>query len=65
VCLARLRLADEPPSAPAVMTEVVHIRFGEAGLVVTDLLGNTRTIEGRIESIDFIESTVVVRRKKE
>ena len=64
MCLASVTVAGEPPPAAPIATEVARITPTDGGLLVTDLLGNSQTIEARIESIDFLESTVVVRRSR-
>ena len=64
MCLARVTMAGQRPGGAAVATDVAYIRSTEEGLVVTDLLGRTRTVKARIESIDFIESAVVLRRRR-
>jgi len=64
MCLARVMMAGRRQSGAEVATDVAHIQSTEEGLVVTDLLGRQRTVEAGIESIDFIESTVVLRRRR-
>jgi len=49
----------------ALMTDVALIEPTDEGLIVTNLLGKTRTIAAQIERIDFMESVVWVRPTKE
>jgi predicted RNA-binding protein len=64
VCLARVVVADSSESAVPI-ADVAYIEPTEDGLAVSDLLGNRHIIRGTIASIDFLESTVLVRRKEE
>ena len=65
MCLARVKLLDGEGGEDELMSDVARIEVTANALVVTDLLGGTRTIEGILKSIDFMESTVVVERRKE
>ena len=60
MCLARVKLLDGEGGEDELMSDVARIEVTANALVVTDLLGGTRTIEGILKSIDFMESTVVV-----
>jgi predicted RNA-binding protein len=64
VCLARVVATDPEESTPPI-ADVAYIQPTDGGLLVIDLLGNRHTVRGTIESIDFLESTVLVRRRKE
>jgi predicted RNA-binding protein len=64
MCLARVRFAGEPEGAEPIATDVARVEVTEQVVIVTDLLGETSTIDAAIKSIDFMESTVVVERKE-
>ena len=65
MCLARVRLLDGKGGESEVTSDVARIEPAEGGLLVTDLMGETRTIEGTLKSVDFMESVVVVKRRKD
>ena len=60
MCLARVKLLEAGGGEDEVMSDVARIEATADGLVVTDLMGETRTIAGKLRSIDFMESVVVV-----
>ncbi len=64
MCLARVRFAEDPEGAEPVATDVARVEVTEQGMTVTDLLGKVSTIDAAIKSIDFMESTVVIKRKE-
>ena len=65
MCLARLRLLEGSQREAVQMEDVACVEATKARLVVTGLMGETRTIEGVIKSIDFVESVVIVARGKD
>lgn len=65
MCLAQVRLAEESEGAEPIMSDVARIESTEEGLIVTDLMGESRRVAAKIKAIDFMESTVVVERRKE
>ncbi len=65
MCLARVRFDESPASAEPVMIDVERIEATEQGLVLTGLLGESRTIRGSVKMIDFMESVVWVEKGKD
>ena len=65
MCLAQVKLAEESEGVEPIMTDVAWIEPTEEGLIVTGLLGESRTIAAEIKAIDFMESVVVVERKED
>ena len=65
MCLARVKLVDGQRGETELMGDVARIECTEAGLVVTDLMGEAREIAGTLKSIDFMESVVVVERRED
>ncbi len=65
MCLARVRLVDEDEAVNEVMDDVARIERTDEGILVTGLLGGSQTLRAVIRSIDFIESIVVVEKRKE
>ena len=65
MCLAKVKLAEESEDAELLMTDVARVEPTEEGLLITDLMGESRTVEATIKSIDFIESIVFLQTGKE
>lgn len=65
MCLARVKLLEGRRGESELMGDVARIEPTENGLVVTGLMGETRTIEGTLRSIDFMESVVVVEQRED
>ena len=58
-------MAEEAEGAEPIMSDVAWIESTEEGLIVTGLMGESRRVAAEIKAIDFMESTVVVERRKE
>jgi predicted RNA-binding protein len=65
MCLARVKLLDGGGGEDELMSDVARIEVTANGLVVTDLVGQTHTVEGALKSIDFMESVVLVERRED
>jgi len=65
MCLARVKLLDGSERGDEPMRDVARIEVTASGLVVTGLMGETRTVEGSIKSVDFLDSVVVVESGKD
>ncbi len=64
MCLARVDVMDWPCDQGAFMSDVARIEAVSDGLVLTSLMGEVREIRGRIRSIDFMKSVVLVEPQK-
>ena len=65
MCLARVRFAEEPEGIEPIVTDVARVEATEQGLIVSVLLGKTYTIDAVIKSIDFMESTIVIKKRED
>jgi predicted RNA-binding protein len=65
MCLARVKFLDGGGGENDVMSDVARIEATADGLVVTDLMGETRVSQGILKSIDFMDSVVVIERGKD
>jgi predicted RNA-binding protein len=65
MCLARVRLLEVGGGEDDLMSDVARIEVTANGLAATDLVGETRTVQGTLKSIDFMDSVVVVERGKD
>jgi predicted RNA-binding protein len=63
MCLARVQFVGEDDDrTPDVIEDVAHIEITPEGLVVTNLVGSVVKAEGEIQSIDFMESLVNIKK---
>jgi predicted RNA-binding protein len=63
MCLARVEfVGKEQDRAPVAIEDVAHIDRTPEGLMVTDLVGSMVKLEGEIQSIDFMESLVSIKK---
>lgn len=63
MCLARVQLVgEENDRATDVIEDVAHIELTPEGLMVTNLVGSVTKLEGEIQSIDFMESLVSIKK---
>jgi len=62
VCLARLYLdvGDKPDWRDLLLSDVICIEFQDNGLLVTDLVGESKFVGAEVRSIDFLEGTVLL-----
>jgi len=62
VCLARIYLdvGDKPDSGDLVLSDVTRIEFQDNGVLVTELLGESKFIGAGVRSIDFVEGIVLL-----
>jgi len=62
VCLARIYLdvADKPDSPDLLLSDVTRIEFQDNGVLVTELLGESKFIGAEVRSIDFVEGIVLL-----
>lgn len=65
MCLARVKFSGGEGEDREPMSDVARIDVTVDGLVVTDLMGKARNVDGAIKSVDFMESAVVVERRKD
>jgi len=64
VCLARVDfVGEETVERGGNLAELVRIERTPAGLRLTDLFGNVTELEAEIQSIDFMESVVSLKRR--
>lgn len=61
MCESNVYLRDEAGER-LVMEDAVTVESGEGRVKVTDLLGEQKEFEGRLEEITFLEHKVVIRR---
>jgi len=61
MCLARIEFLDDEAARPLV--DIVRIEPTPTGLNVTALTGKVEQVPGEIQSVDFIESVVWIRRR--
>jgi predicted RNA-binding protein len=63
MCLARVEfVGEEQDRAPDTIEDVAHIDRTPEGLEVTNLVGAVTKLEGEIQSIDFMESLVSIKK---
>ena len=63
MCLARVEfVGEENDRTPVTIEDVAHIDRTPDGLEVTNLLGAITKLEGEIQSIDFMESLVSIKK---
>ena len=62
MCLGKIyqKTDEQTDLKTPTLDEVSFIECTDEGLVVTDLLGRTQVIEGRIAAIDFVDGKVLV-----
>jgi len=63
VCLARIYLdvGDKPDSRDLLLSDVTRIEFQDNGVLVTDLVGESKFIGAEVRYIDFMEGTVLLK----
>ena len=62
MCLATVYIDDDDGRREQVMQDVAWIRPVDGGLQLTTLLGESRLFQAQIESIDLMNSSIVVKR---
>ena len=62
MCLARIYLdvGDKPDSRELLLSDVIRIEFQDNGVLVTDLVGESKFIGAEVRYIDFMEGTVLL-----
>jgi len=67
MCLARVyvKKEGEPPSRDAVLSDVAWVEVQPGRLVLQDLLGKEKVVQGTISSIDFVYGVVTLTRTDE
>jgi predicted RNA-binding protein len=62
MCLATVYIEDDDGRQEQVMQDVAWVKPTDGGLQLTTMLGESRLFQARIESIDLMKSTIVLRR---
>jgi predicted RNA-binding protein len=62
MCLATVYIEDDDSRREQVMQDVAWIGPADGGLQLTTLLGESRLFQAQIESIDLMNSLIVLKR---
>ena len=66
MCLARVYVKEEgaPSEQEAVLSDVAWIEVHQGSLLLRDLLGEEKILQGRISAVDFLKGRVTVTRSE-
>ena len=59
MCIATV-FVDEAGQMEQVMQDVVSVKFGNDGILLTTIMGEEKLLAGKIKNIDFLRHTVTV-----
>lgn len=62
MCLAQVYMTEEERRSgrAAVLTDVARIEVQPGGLLLQELLGEEKVVHGRISTVDFLDSVVIL-----
>jgi predicted RNA-binding protein len=61
MCLSTIYSANDVDKTEPLAKNITSVTVGEGSVVISDLLGDSRVIDGFIERVDLIKNYIIIR----